>query len=447
MLAMRIFAFLTIVFSCWNVSAGDAATPTPAIAYHRYDTPADPEGQMYHQFLPPVPKGSFYDTRQKASANINDTPENETIVSILEDGGMGSAFDGNWVRAYLLITTTEAGLPKKKELFKLFDVKDHNSDVPLKSIKVQPPPFIFSEYPRDAHKPHALPFRLIDLTGNGILDIWVEAGHAVVVISFQNGEFKDIFNSYSYTAHQNPECVDMDNDGSYEIKVPHRVYLDGFFRESHPIWMSFYEWDGTTYVLNNAKFYTQDHDISFQLLSAYTHHLRLQYNHQQALETEDPLRVHRSNPILIQKVDASRYFEVYDFFVGLVHYYRGELPRALDYLLRVITEVKSEDYRKAALSVLREMWNESADPRSFEIDYYRPRLVERYGDIPEVYTFMAGEKKLMSGGFRFPADEDEFLMFCEAKYVLWPNETVLAELEKVRQAKTEGIPFHLIDWN
>lgn len=430
---------LLFILNSWNLIADNATTPKPAVEYHRYDTPTDPEGEMYHQFLPPVPKGSYYDTRQKASANIDDTPEKETVVAILEDGGRGSAFDGYWAYAYLLITATEVGVPKKKELFKVFDVADH-----AKSIRLHPPPFIFDV--RGVDKPHGVAFKLIDLTGDGILDIWIELGNMVVVISFQNGEFKEIFRSYTYTHRDNPAYVDMDNDGSYELKIPNRVYLDGFFRSSHPVWMNLYEWDGTAYVLNNEKFYVQDLDISLRLLSAYTHQLRVQYKYQRALETEDPVLIQRARPPYPLSI-APKYFEVYDFFIGLVHSYRGEVPQALNCLLSVITEAKNENYRKAALSVLRGMWNKSADPRSFEIHHYRSRLVQRYGNIPEVDIFIAGEKKIISGGFRFPDDEDEFLRYYEAKYVLWPNESLLRKLGKIRKAKADGTPFHLINWN
>ena len=440
---------LSLILGCWNVSADDTATPTPetpAIEYHGYDGPADPDGQMYHQFLPsPAPEGLFYDTRLKATANIDDSPEKETVVSILADG-RGSAFDGHWGQAYLLITTTQAGVPKKKELFKLFDVDSHDSDVPMKTIELHAPKFIFTVMPKDPHKGNGIPFKLIDLTGDGILDIWVEAGHTAAVISFQNGEFKQIFSSYSYAWYQNPEYVDMDNDGSYEIKIPHRVYLDGFFRSAHPIWMNLYEWDGTAYVLNNEKFYAQDNDIFFRLLSTYNNHLRLQYNYQRALETKDPGWIYRANPVYIQKVDPTPYFEVYDFFIGLVHYYRGELPQAQAYLQCVATEAKIQDYRKAADAMLKQMWNETDDKAQF-VRTYRRYLTRQHGDIPEVDIFLAGKKKMLSGGFTFPGDEDEIRIFYEAKYALWPDETVLRELEKVRKAKADGTPFDLIDWD
>lgn len=431
------FFALSILLTLSYVNADDAATP--AIKYHRFENPSDPEGEMYHQFLPPVPERSFYDTRLKASANIDDTPEIETVVSILADGGRGSVFDGNWTQAFLLITTTKAGMPKKKKLFKVLDVADHAI-----SIKRHPPPFILNVQLTD--KPHGLGFKLIDLTGDGILDIWIEPGNVIVVISFQNGEFKEIFRSYSYTHRGGAEYVDIDNDGSYELKIPNRVYLDGFFRTAHPVWMNLYDWDGTAYVLNNEKFYTQENEIFFKLLSAYNHHLRAKYKYQLTLETKDPALIRRSNRQTILSGDVSRYFEVYDFYIGLGYYFRGELFYAQRYLQSVATEAKNREYRSAADNMLKELWNKTDDKDRF-ISTYKSHLIGQFGNIPEVETYIAGKVKWLSESFKFPGDEEEFLKFYEAKSVLWKNKTVLSELEKVRKAKAEGTPFHLIDLN
>ena len=89
---------------------------------------------------------------------------------------------------------------------------------------------------------------------------------------------------------------------------------------------------------------------------------------------------------------------------------------------------------------------ETDDPKLFA-KLYRERLIKQHGNIPEVDIVVKGEIKSQFGGFRFPGDEDEYLAFHEAKYVLWPNETVLHTLEKIREAKAEGTPFHLIDWD
>ncbi|MCE2415684.1 hypothetical protein J4G07_16995 [Candidatus Poribacteria bacterium] len=89
---------------------------------------------------------------------------------------------------------------------------------------------------------------------------------------------------------------------------------------------------------------------------------------------------------------------------------------------------------------------ETDDPELFA-KLYREELIEQHGDIPEVDTVVKGETKLWFGGFRFPGDEDEYIAFLEAKYVLWPEALKLQRIEKYRKAKAEGTPFHLINWN
>ena len=89
---------------------------------------------------------------------------------------------------------------------------------------------------------------------------------------------------------------------------------------------------------------------------------------------------------------------------------------------------------------------ETDDPELFA-KIYREELIEQHGDIPEVDTVVKGETKLWFGGFRFPGDEDEYIAFLEAKYVLWPEDLKLRRIEKYRKARAEGKPFHLIDWD
>lgn len=87
---------------------------------------------------------------------------------------------------------------------------------------------------------------------------------------------------------------------------------------------------------------------------------------------------------------------------------------------------------------------ETDDPDLFA-KTYREQLIEQHGDIPEVHIVVAYEKKLKQENVHFT--EDEIIAAYEAKYVLWPNKTVLRQLEKYRKAKVEGTPFHLIDWD
>lgn len=95
-------------------------------------------------------------------------------------------------------------------------------------------------------------------------------------------------------------------------------------------------------------------------------------------------------------------------------------------------------------SLKRKMMSETDDPELFA-KIYREQLVEQHGDIPEVDTIVKGETKLRFGGFIFPGDEDEYIAFLEAEYVLWPRDVKLKTLEKYRKAKAEGTPFYLVD--
>lgn len=95
-------------------------------------------------------------------------------------------------------------------------------------------------------------------------------------------------------------------------------------------------------------------------------------------------------------------------------------------------------------SLKRKMMEETDDPELFA-KIYREQLVEQHGDIPEVEVVVEGETKLWFGGFRFPGDEDEYIVFLEAKYVLWPEALKLQRIEKYRKARAEGTPFHLVD--
>ena len=283
------------------VNADTSKTTTSEVQYQRYSWR---EGGKYHRFLPtPVPEGLRYNTELKATANIDDTPERESVVLMLLDMPTSQyyPFAGKWVQAFLLIADeTEAGVLKKKVLFKLFDTGELALEAPTaKSIELQSPAFVFTEPPKDSLKSRDVAFRLVDLTGDGILDIWVEFGYAVAVISFQNGELKVIFSCYTVPGLlPDAEYVDLDNDGSYEIKIPYSVQVEEVPGAPDLPWMSLYEWDGTDYVLNNRKFYAENDEFLIRLLNAY-------------------------NYMLLRHGSIINLCETYKFYLGLVYSYRG----------------------------------------------------------------------------------------------------------------------------
>ena len=99
---------------------------------------------------------------------------------------------------------------------------------------------------------------------------------------------------------------------------------------------------------------------------------------------------------------------------------------------------------KLERSLKIKMRRETDDPELFA-KIYREELIEQHGEIPEVEVVVEGETKLWFGGFRFPGDEDEYIAFLEAKYVLWPEALKLQRIEKYRKARADGTPFHLVD--
>ena len=89
-------------------------------------------------------------------------------------------------------------------------------------------------------------FRLVDLTGDGILDIWVEFGYAVAVISFQNGAFQRNlqFLTRFPDLYRMPSTSTLTEDSTYEIKIPYSIYIEDLPGSPHLPWMSLYVWDG-----------------------------------------------------------------------------------------------------------------------------------------------------------------------------------------------------------
>ena len=321
------FFVLTICFlqSVLTVNAEPSTSEKSDVQYQRFHYGYHPEGKKYQVFLPqPVPKGLYYSTQLKVTANIDDTPKKETVV-IMTISKSGNTLPGEWGQAYLLISDHTEAIPKKIDLFKLFDTEIFPLEAQAKLIELKSPDYVFTQPPKNAVKPKEILCRLDDLTGDGILDIWVEIGYAVVVISFQNGEFKEIFNSY--TIHgllPAAEYVDLDDNGTYEIKIPYSIHIAEVPGSPHLPWMSLYEWDGNTYGLNNKKFYVENNEFFIHLLS--------EYNYQ-----------------MLQHGRFIKHCETYNFYLGLVYYYRNG---ASGYLEWILENAKNDNYIQAASSLL-----------------------------------------------------------------------------------------------
>ena len=335
-----LFFFIWLLLNPTAANADTSSTSqTSEVEYRYYKRLHHREGRMYHVFLPPVPRGLFYYTKVRATGNIDDTPKKESIVLMLVDTQSKDLKSLGFIQAFLLVSTTEAQTPKKKALFKLYDSGFYNSDVPAKAVQLRNPPFVFTKIPESLRMPYynGISIELVDLTGDGTLDIWVELAYAVIVISFQNGEFKEVFSSYTVPMDQPPEYVDLDNDGTYEIKIPYKIYMDEVERAAYPTWISLYDWDGTMYDLNNPKYYSRDDDVYVQLL--------LHYNDRLIREKE----LAQYNHPLLQRGEFRHYFETYKFYMGLANYYSSGSD---GYLKWIVKEGKNDDYIKAAKSIL-----------------------------------------------------------------------------------------------
>ena len=316
------------VFSRYPVTK-EKLTKTAEIEYYGYDVRHEPAGEKYHRFLAtPPPEGASYGTRMKAVANIDDTPEKETIVLMV----VNSKEEWRaWSQAFLLITEPETeidGFPKTKALFTLFGARTHDLNVRTKTIEVQSAPFVFRKpWSREDWSFKRVSFKLVDLTGDGILDIWAEHAEGVAVISFQDGEFVEVCSAYSSTRREDPiEYIDLDNDGIYEIKIPDRISVSDIPGAAYPEWVSLYEWDGNTYVLNNERFYANNDEFLNRSLSNYN-----------------------GWPQGFGKCEEQR------FYIGLIYYYRGDAARAREFLQWVVEHGKKQDYRKAAEDFLKKL--------------------------------------------------------------------------------------------
>ena len=199
---------ISLILTAFVVNADTAKTMPSEVSYSYYYSLGDLE-RSHRLLASPVPEGLTYHGRMIATANIDDTPEKENIVLIVVDTEprtfSSSPVDfGNWHQAFLLITDTKSYWhPKQKELFKLFDTGTHPLEVPAKVIELHDPPSGFKQ-------PTDVSFRLVDVTGDGILDVWVESAHGVALISFEKDEFREVFSRHTVTREKLAEAFDVE---------------------------------------------------------------------------------------------------------------------------------------------------------------------------------------------------------------------------------------------
>ena len=99
----------------------------------------------------------------------------------------------------------------------------------------------------------------------------------------------------------------------------------------------------------------------------------------------------------------------------------------------------NESTLKSLEECLKDKLMQETDDPELYAKIYREKLIKQFGNIPEVDIVVAGETKLMFGGFKLPDDADEYLAYHEALYALFPGALNLLESarEEVRKAKAE----------
>ncbi|RKU15945.1 hypothetical protein C6503_13280, partial [Candidatus Poribacteria bacterium] len=113
-LGLAIFLILT----AFVVNAETPKTTTSQVNYGYYYL-LDDLKEHYRFLLSPAPEGLHYHIRMTATANIDDTPEKETIALIVVDTkprtfSSNGALSDNYIQAFLLITNWKGSKIEKK---------------------------------------------------------------------------------------------------------------------------------------------------------------------------------------------------------------------------------------------------------------------------------------------------------------------------------------------
>ena len=119
--------------------------------------------------------------------------------------------------------------------------------------------------------------------------------------------------------------------------------------------------------------------------------------------------------------------------------FTATLDEAVNYAKARYVLWPNESTKKSLEGCLKDkLMHETDDPELFA-QIYKEQLIEQFGHIPEVDIVVAGETKLMFGGFRIKGNEDEYIAYYEALYALFPSALHLLERarEEVRKLKEE----------
>jgi len=298
--------------------------PPAGILYERYD---EPEGVEYSRLLPPLPEGMWYWTRYKGTGNVDATDDVEEVVLVtVQDNG---ATDYEYEKAFILVCKIENHMPELKYSLPIYDRTETDA--------YQCPPSVFRK--GRGHAPNHGEFELVDLNKDGVLDVFIKLWYSggsyapfyVSIASFINERFDRIFTVSAGPGDEfEVKYVDIDRDGVYEIQIPNEIFIKGIEHSASPAWVSLYAWNDKDYVSYDAKFYSTDTSVLISFLERYVRQLRRR---------------------------SDRYFEDYEFYLGLIYYYRGDLDlyKSHSYLSRIVKKAKNENYLKEARVILKRL--------------------------------------------------------------------------------------------
>ena len=113
--------------------------------------------------------------------------------------------------------------------------------------------------------------------------------------------------------------------------------------------------------------------------------------------------------------------------------FTATLDEALNYAKARYVLWPNESTKKSLEGYLKDkLMHETDDPELYG-KIYKEKLIEQFGNIPEVDILVEGEKKYMFGGFKLPDDADIYLAYFETLYVLFPNASTLRDRDRTRE--------------
>ncbi len=329
---------------CTLVARGTLALPSTV--YH------DPKGDAaYWQFLPAVEPGvHYYWTRAVARADVDGDGVADDVAIVTQQRS-GEEF-GEVVRAYLLVGRRDGDSVSNRSVTVLFDESSRREydDCPLIY------PLIDCEVPTTHTR-----LDLVDLTGDGIPEVcfypWTTSMAKPVYLSvhtYRDGEFVPILRRRCYSREGGPRYGDQDGDGAGDIILSNSIVVKGTDTASDPDWVSVFEWNGEEFVDDTKSYYASDDG---ELMDGY-------------------VRRYESNTLRDAAIGHERHYHEYEFYMGMIHLYKGETTEATRLLDRVAELAEREEFRTAARHVLDSV------ERPAQADSGRHVDVTQYRDPP-----------------------------------------------------------------